>query len=432
MKINKEILQLAIPNIISNLSIPLLSSVDTALMGRLSEGHISAVGIGAMIFNLIYWNFGFLRMGTTGMAAQAYGQENKTEIIQTLFRALFLAMAISFLVLLLQWPFREISYYLMNVSTEQATLVSDYFNIRIWAAPASLASFVLMGWFFGMQNVIYPLILTIVVNIVNIVFNYLFVIEWGMEIDGVAYATVIAQYTGLFLGLFLFYFSYREYLEQFTLKTMLAVEKIKRFFAINGDIFIRTICLTFTFGFFYSQSTQMGDTLLAVNVILLQFINWMSYFIDGFAYAAESLVGKYVGAQNTERLKKIIRMSFVWGTIMAILFSLLYGFGGVYLFSIFTTQQQVIDAAIPYLFWMALIPIAGYASYIWDGIYIGLTATRTMRNTMLLSLVIFLGSYYLFQQIGSNNGLWLSFLLFLFARGALQSYYYWKRGISID
>ncbi len=432
MRINKEILQLAIPNIISNLSIPLLSSVDTALMGRLSEGHISAVGIGAMIFNLIYWNFGFLRMGTTGMAAQAFGQKNRTEIIQTFFRALFLAIGISFLVLLLQWPFREISYYLMNVSTEQSNLVSTYFNIRIWAAPATLASFAIMGWFFGMQNVIYPLILTIVVNIVNIIFNYLFVIVLGMEIDGVAYATVIAQYAGLFLGLFLFYFSYREYLEEYTLKAMLEVEKIKRFFSVNGDIFIRTICLTFTFGFFYSQSTKMGDTLLAVNVILLQFINWMSYFIDGFAYAAESLVGKYVGAKNIDRLKKVIRLSFVWGTLMAIAFSILYGFGGAYLFSIFTTQQQVIDAALPYLFWMALIPIAGYASYIWDGIYIGLTATRTMRNTMLLSLIIFLSSYYLFQQIGTNNGLWLSFLLFLFARGLLQSYYYMKKGILID
>lgn len=432
MRINKEILQLAIPNIISNLSIPLLSSVDTALMGRLSEAHISAVGIGAMIFNLIYWNFGFLRMGTTGMAAQAFGQKNRTEIIQTFFRALFLAIGISFLVLLLQWPFREISYYLMNVSTEQSNLVSTYFNIRIWAAPATLASFAIMGWFFGMQNVIYPLILTIVVNIVNIIFNYLFVIVLGMEIDGVAYATVIAQYAGLFLGLFLFYFSYREYLEEYTLKAMLEVEKIKRFFSVNGDIFIRTICLTFTFGFFYSQSTKMGDTLLAVNVILLQFINWMSYFIDGFAYAAESLVGKYVGAKNIDRLKKVIRLSFVWGTLMAIAFSILYGFGGAYLFSIFTTQQQVIDAALPYLFWMALIPIAGYASYIWDGIYIGLTATRTMRNTMLLSLIIFLSSYYLFQQIGTNNGLWLSFLLFLFARGLLQSYYYMKKGILID
>ena len=301
---NKEILRLAIPNILSNISVPLISSVDTALTGRLSDLHLGAVGVGAMIFNFVYWNFGFLRMGTTGMTAQAFGAKNDADIIHTLGRAFLVVSIVAALLIVLQVPIAEVSFKLMNISERQYPFIAEYFYIRIWAAPATLALYGFMGWFFGMQNAIYPLILTIVINVVNIICSVFFIKYLGLEVEGVAYGTVIAQYVGLLLAIVLFFFKYRYLLNHLSTAAILKWEELHQFLSINGDIFIRTFCLTFAFGFFYSQSSVGGEELLAVNVILLQFLNWMSYGVDGFAYAAESLVGKYKGAKENENLVK--------------------------------------------------------------------------------------------------------------------------------
>ena len=428
---NKEILKLAIPNIISNISVPLLSSVDTALMGQLSALHIGAVGVGSMIFNFIYWNFGFLRMGTTGITAQAYGKDSEKAMVITLGRALFIAMILSILIMLLQVPFGQFSFYLMNLSDTQLPLVETYFYIRIWAAPATLALYALMGWYFGMQNAIYPLILTITINAVNIICSLIFIKYFGFEVAGVAYGTVIAQYVGLFLAIALFFYKYRYLLPQLSREAILKWEELKQFLSINSDIFIRTFCLTFAFGFFYSQSSVGGEQLLAVNVILLQFLNWMSYGVDGFAFATESLVGKYVGAKKQFELNKSIRLSFLWALGLAGFYSLLYGVFGTYLVSVFSNQPEIITATQPYLFWMILFPLLSTPCYIWDGIFIGLTASRAMRDSMIISLIVYLAIHYFLKTDFGNHGLWLALLLFMIARGLIQWWVYRKRGLGV-
>jgi len=417
---NKEILRLAIPNILSNISIPLLSSVDTALMGQLSAAHIGAVGIGSMIFNFIYWNFGFLRMGTTGITAQAYGKESQERMVVTLGRAILLALLIAIGILLLQFPFAYLSTRLMNVSTTQLPLVNTYFFIRIWAAPATLLLYALLGWFFGMQNAIYPLIITVAINLINIIASLFFIKYLGYEVEGVAYGTVIAQYVGLLLGIVLFLYKYRHLLSFLKQKALMQWEELKGFLVINRDIFIRTLCLTFAFGFFYSQSSLGGEQLLAVNIILLQFTSWMSYGVDGFAFASESLVGKYTGAKDQLSLNKAIRLSFIWAMGLAVLYSLIYGVFGTFLTSIFTNETTLITATQPYLFWMIVFPLLSTPCYIWDGIFIGLTASKAMRDSMLLALGIYLLLYFLLRSHLDNHGLWLAFVLFMVARGGIQ------------
>ena len=430
---NKEILRLAIPNILSNISIPLISSVDTLLMGQLSAAHLGAVGVGSMIFNFIYWNFGFLRMGTTGITAQAYGRQDSAFIMQTLGRAGVVALILAGLVLLLQVPFAQASFYLMNIAGDQYGLVEEYFYIRIWAAPATLGLYALMGWYFGMQNAIFPLILTIAINVVNIVFSYYFVIHLGWEVAGVAWGTVLSQYVGLLLGIILFLQKYRSYLQHLKRQAILQFNELRHFLTINRDIFIRTVCLTLSFGFFYSQSSAGGELILAANVILLQFLNWMSYAVDGFAYAAESLVGKYKGANDDQKTHQSIRYAFYWGFIMAVLFSVGYAIFGVDLVGVFTDKPDVISATLPFLIWMIVFPILSTPSYIWDGIYIGLTASKAMRDSMLLSFLIYLGSFFLLKNyLHQVHALWLALLLFLIARGVIQWAIFRKKGLQID
>ena len=360
---NKEILRLAIPNIISNISVPLLSTVDTALMGRMSELHIGAVGIGSMIFNFIYWNFGFLRMGTTGLTAQGFGQKNDLFITHTLGRAGLISLFIAFFLLLLQWPLGNLAFQLMGVNDTQASLVADYFYLRIMAAPATLLTYVLIGWFFGMQNAIFPLIITITVNIVNIVLSFIFVSIGDMEVKGVALGTMIAQYVGLILGIVLFLMRYRYLLSHLWQGSILQWQSFKSFLQLNSDIFLRTLLLTFAFAYFYRLSAADTATILAVNVILLQFVNWMSYGIDGFAFATESLVGKYAGAGDLVKTNLAIRKSFIWGMGTAVLYSIIYGILGMPLLYVFTNQTEVIQAAQPYLIWVVLFPVISTPCY---------------------------------------------------------------------
>ncbi|MCI4647881.1 MATE family efflux transporter [Phaeodactylibacter sp.] len=428
---NREILRLAIPNIISNISVPLLSSVDTALMGRMSELHIGAVGIGAMLFNFIYWNFGFLRMGTTGLTAQAYGQQSDEAVAHTLGRALLVVFGVATLLLLLQWPLGEAGIQLMNTEDRQAGLVRQYFFIRIWAAPATLGLYALMGWFFGLQNAIFPLVLTIIINVANILLSVYLVEYRGMGVAGVAYGTLIAQYIGLIAAFGLAFYRYGHLLGHFQLRAISQWEKLLGFLRVNADIFIRTLCLTGVFGFFYSQSSGQGEMVLAVNTILLQYLNWMSYGVDGFAYASESLVGKYKGAADNPKTRRAIGLSFAWGMGLAALFSLGYGLGGNALLRLFTNQADVILAAQPFLFWMVLFPLLGTPSYIWDGVYIGLTASKSMRNSMLLAFVTFLLAYTIARGYG-NHGLWLAMLVFLVARGGFQHWLYHRKGLALN
>jgi MATE family multidrug resistance protein len=428
---NKEILRLAIPNIISNISVPLLSTVDTALMGRLSEIHIGAVGVGAMIFNFIYWNFGFLRMGTTGLTAQAFGQQSESAMATTLGRAMVVVLALSGFILLLQYPLGWVSFELMNVNAEQEVLVREYFYIRVWAAPATLALYAFMGWFFGMQNALFPLILTVSINVVNIILSYFLVHQLGWGVAGVAYGTLIAQYFGLVVAILLFGYKYGSYLSSIRRKALFYWQELRKFLSVNFDIFIRTLCLTFAFGFFYSQSASEGPMVLAANVILLQYLNWMSYGVDGFAFATESLVGKYAGAQDGPKTNQAIKLAFVWGMALAVGFSLLYGLAGVPMLHLFTNEAEVIAVASGFMIWMAIFPILSTPCYIWDGVFIGLTASKTMRNCMLIAMAIFLGVFYFYGKNQGNHGLWLTLLIFMVARGLIQQIAYSWKGLRL-
>jgi MATE family multidrug resistance protein len=416
---NKEILRLSVPIIISNVSIPLLGMVDTALMGRMeSEHYIGAVALGSLIFNFIYWGFGFLRMGTTGLTAQAYGRDDSREMTAILVRGLLVALGGSLILILLQKAVAEIGFSLIPGEELVKSLGEQYFYIRIYAAPATLALYVFYGWFLGMQNARYPMILTVLVNLMNIGFNVFFVVHLGMKSDGVALGTVCAQYVGLIVAVILFMHRYRHHLKNYERAAVLRIRPIKRFFSVNIDIFIRTICLVFTFAFFTAASSAIDSLILAANQILLQFISLMAYGVDGFAFAAESLVGRFTGEKNKPKLIQAVRGLFLWGCGLGACFALFYGFFGKQLIFVFTHLQDVIDTASRYVWWLAAIPVFGAVAYMWDGIYIGATATKPMRNMMLIStLGVFLPVYALFVRLIGNHGLWLALMMFMIARG---------------
>jgi MATE family multidrug resistance protein len=315
----------------------------------------------------------------------------------------------------------------MNVQSDQTGLLSDYFSIRIWAAPATLFLYVAMGWFFGLQNAIYPMILTIFINIINIVSSWYLVQTLGMEARGVALGTVIAQYAGLLLAVGMILYRYRSYALSIRMQLLLQWSEIQSFLSINSDLFIRTIALTFAFGFFYSMSSASGTMVLAANVILLQLVNWMSYGIDGFAYASEALVGKYHGQKNSTQLDKAVKYSMIWGFGFAILYSLAYWIFGTPILRLFTDDTAVLAFVDTYMWWMILFPIVGFSCYIWDGIYIGLTASKRMRDAMILSLAAYLFTYYLPINLVDMDRLWLSLCVLLFFRGIIQTVWYLKR-----
>jgi MATE family multidrug resistance protein len=282
-----------------------------------------------------------------------------------------------------------------------------------------------------MQNAVLPLVLTITANLVNIILSYVLIEYFGLGIAGAAWGTVVAQYVGLLLALVLLWNRYSYYLKKIGTRLFSDAVTLVTFFAVNRDLFIRTLCLTLAFAFFYRQSSLAGVTILAVNVVLLQLVNWMSYGIDGFAYAAESLVGKYKGAKDLVQGKVAIRRVMLWGLVLALIYSAGYALWSVPIFKIFTNQSSVIEAGRPFLWYMTAFPLAGFISYIWDGIYVGLTASVTMRNAMLISFAIYLGSYYLLRDFWPVHGLWVALLLFLLIRGVIQSLYFYRFGWNI-
>jgi MATE family multidrug resistance protein len=422
-RLNREILNLAIPNIIANITIPLLGMVDLALVGHLeSEIYIGAIALGGMIFNIIYWGFGFLRMGTSGFTAQAYGKKDQKEGILVLSRSLLVGIGGAIVLILLQRPIELLGFAAIKGSQEVEYFAAEYFRIRIWAAPATLALYAIAGWFIGMQNARVPMIIAIVVNILNIVFNLLFVLGLGMKSDGVALGTVLAQYGGLLTGIAFFIRKHRGLVSLWNYQEMIDWKALKRFFVVNRDIFIRTLCLIFVFSFFTSQSAAQDDLTLAVNTLLLQYFMVFSYLIDGFAYAAEALVGKYIGEQNRAMLGRTIRHLFIWGLGISIPFTLTYLFGGEKIIWILTNNAEVISQTIPFLFWVAVVPLVTFSAFLWDGIFIGATASAGMRNTMLLStLFVFIPAYFIGKPILENHGLWLALILFMISRGLSQT-----------
>lgn len=420
---NKRILKLALPNIVSNITIPLLGLVDMALMGHLNnEKYIGAIALGGVIFNLIYWSFAFLRMGTSGFTAQAYGENDKSKAITILARAIIVAISAAILVIILQRPIEWIAFKLINGSTDVEHLAAEYFRIRIWAAPATISIYALSGWYLGMQNAKIPMFISILVNIVNIGCNFLFIFGFNMHSNGVALGTVIAQYTGLIFSLFLLKRNYSDLFKLIKKEAIFSIEAMIGFFKVNSDIFFRTLCIITVFTFFTSRSAATDDTILAVNSLLLQFLMFYSYFIDGFAYAGEALVGKYVGAHDLTKVKLVVRKLFISGLILTVIYSAVYYFGNDFILHLLTNNQAIIEAAAPYLFWVVLIPIISTSSYIWDGIYIGATASRGMLYSMLgATFLVFFPIYFWFKPQLGNHALWLAMVAFMGSRGLFQT-----------
>jgi len=427
---NKKILDLAVPNIISNISIPLLGIVDMALMGHLeSDAYIGAIALGSLIFNFIYWSLGFLRMGTSGFTAQAWGRKELPETILVFSRAAFIAIVMSLVLLLLQRPIESLSFLVLKGETRVEELAMAYFRIRIWAAPAALGQFALLGFFLGMQNARLPMIVLVSTNLINIGCSYLFVMHLGMESNGVALGTVIAQYSGLLIALFFFRKYFRRLFKYWSWQATVQWTKLKHFLSINRDIFIRTMCLVVVFSIFTARSASVdlqnaGDeTILAVNSILMQFFMFFSFLIDGFAHASEALTGKFIGARDRISLRQSIRLLFIWGTAISILFTLIYLLGGDVIFRALTNNPEVISNARPYFFWVILVPMVSYTAFLWDGIFIGATAGPEMRNAMLIStLLIFFPAYILAGKFMGNHGLWLAFILFMLSRGLTMQF----------
>lgn len=421
---NREILKLAIPNIISNITIPLLGLVDMILMGHLgSPAYIGAIALGGTIFSVLYSFFSFLRAGTTGFTAQALGCNDKNEIIYSLYRSLCVGIPIILLILSLQIPIAKLSEFLLDGSDEVKSLAIKYFYIRIWAAPANIMLYCLNGWFVGMQNTKTPMFVAILINVMNIVFSIFFVIVLKQNVTGVALGTVIAQYSGLTLAIFLLIKNYRSYFVKINKDVLLDFGKIKRFFKVNTDLMIRSFLLIISIAFFTNQSAKLGDNILAINMIIMQSFYIFSYFTDGFAYAGEALVGKFVGSNDKENLIKSIKLLLLWGFSISIPFTILYALFPSTFVRIISDNPNILSEVKPYYIYMILIPIITFAAFIWDGVYIGATASKAIRNTMIIATIfVFIPAWYFLVPQFENHGLWIAFLCFMIARSVAMTF----------
>jgi len=419
------ILKLALPNIISNITVPLVGMVDLALMGHLdSEVYLNAIAIGGSIFSFIYLSFGFLRMGTTGFIAQAHGANDQQALVHIFSRALLVAFSIAFLLILAQYPIGILGIYILHSGKEVNALAMSYFHIRIFAAPATLGLYAIYGWFIGRQDAKTPLFLALLVNIGNVIFNLIFIRVFHMKSEGVAWGTLVAQYLGFAWGLAIIFHKNRELWKTWAWERVIQANELKRFFSVNRDIFIRTLLLISTLTFFTAVSSRMGEKILAVNTILFQFIFFFTYFIDGFANAAEALVGKYIGENKEYGLQILIFKIFSWGFAISLVFALVYFVFGENLMRILTDIPEVIHEAKPYLIWIGVMPILSFAAFIWDGVYIGATSAKAMRNAMIISsLLVYFPVYFLLQPWIGNHGLWIAFNAFLLSRGIILQIY---------
>jgi len=417
---NRKILQLAIPSIVSNITVPLLGLVDVAIVGHLgSASYIGAIAVGGMLFNMIYWIFGFLRMGTSGMTAQAYGKRDLTEVVRTLLRAVGVGLLISLGLWILQSPILRGAFVLIDATEEVKRWASLYFNICIWGAPAILGLYGFAGWFIGMQNSRFPMFIAITQNIVNIAASLCFVFVLGMKVEGVALGTLIAQYAGLFMAFALWLKYYGRLKAYIDWNGLWGGEEMRRFFSVNSDIFFRTLCLVAVTTFFTSTGARQGDVIL-VNTLLMQLFTLFSYIMDGFAYAGEALAGRFIGAKNDVGLRRCIRLLFLWGIGLSLSFTILYAFLGRDFLGLLTNDTSVIEASGDYFYWVLAIPLCGFSAFLWDGIFIGATATRQMLYSMLVASATFFIMYYLFYRSMGNHALWMAFLGYLSLRGGMQ------------
>ena len=424
---NKSILRLAIPNIISNITVPLLSMVDMSIVGHLSlEVYIGAIATVSIIFNFMYWSFSFLRMGTSGFTAQAYGAEDNKEVATILLRSLLIAFVAGLFIILFQNIIFDLSFKVIKASSDVRLYAGNYFHIYVWAAPAVLGMYAFSGWFVGMQDARTPMYIAIAVNIINISLSLLFVYVLNMNIEGVALASTIAQIMGFLIAFVIWYFKYKKVRLNLDFGRLKNATAYIPFFRVNSDIFLRTMLLIAVTTFFTASSAKMGNTTLAANALLMQMFTLFSYIMDGFAYSAEALTGKYIGARRYDVLQKLIKYLFFWGTVLAVFFTCIYGLFTDQILQLLTNKADVIAACKEYQLWVLMIPIVGFSAFLWDGIFIGATASKQMRNSMFVAAACFFVIYYSFYSNWANNALWFAFIAYLGMRGIMQAFLYRK------
>lgn len=416
--INREILNLAIPSIVTNITTPLLGLVDVAIVGHMgAAAYIGAIAVGGTMFNMLYWLFGFLRMGSSGMTAQCYGSGDKEGASKILEQALLVAFIAGAIMIALRHPVCDAVLWFMDVDATTAQLARTYFLILIWGAPAVLGNYVMCGWLLGMQNSKATMWISIFINLCNIVVSCTFVYALRFNIPGVAYGTLFAQWAGFLLAASIALLGYD--IIPCTLRELCELKGLKRFFRINGDIFLRTLCLVTVTIWFTRTGARQGEEMLAVNALLMQFFTLFSFFMDGFGFSGEALAGKYIGAKDRVHLAESVKKICRWGLLVAAIFTIIYTIGGDLLLQLLSDDNRVVTHAHEYLYWVITIPVAGFLAFTWDGIFIGATATRDMLMSMACATAIFFAVYFIAYPSLGNHGLWLAFICYLLTRSAI-------------
>ncbi len=418
---NRDILRIALPAIVSNITVPLLGLVDTSIAGHLgNEYYIGAIAIGGLMFNIMYWIFCFLRWGTSGLTAQALGAGKEGEITNILYRSGLIAIVIGLLLIALQWPLLKVCLWLVKPDEAVAALASEYFYVCIYGAVAVQLLYALSGWFIGMQNSRIPMVIAIVQNAVNIPLSLFFAYVLDLKVVGIALGTVCALYVALALAVVLGVAKYRKYLVRSPWSEVLRHSELVRFFKVNRDIFLRMIFLLAVTTWFTTAGSNQGPDILAANTMLFQMFYLFSFFFDGFANAGEALCGRYWGARDVESFVVVVKRVFAWGLLIVGIFTVVYIAFGDMMLSMLSDQDKVLLVAQRYLCWLVLIPICGLLSFVWDGVFIGATATRHLLLSMAVGTAVFFIAYAILFPLLGNDGLWISFLLYLLGRGLTQ------------
>ena len=418
--INREVVRLAVPSILANITVPLVGIVDTAIAGHLGDAAlIGGIAIGTMLFDLLYWNMGFLRVGTGGITAQAYGRGDMKASIGTFSQGIATSLIVSLIVLAIQWLFAEGMFLLVDCSPEVERVARNYFFIRIWAAPATLALFVFKGWFIGMQNTVFPMITDLWVNIVNMVASWLLSFYTPLGISGVAVGTLVAQWTGLVLALLLMRSKYRDLLQKTTIFHSMKWKYFKRFFSVNSFLFVRSMLMLVVYEGFTIFAARFGDVELAVSSVMMHLFMLFSYFIDGFAYAGEAMTGRFIGEENPSSLRQTVKYTFLWGALIGALFTILYAVFPRAIIGLLTDNAEVIAASGRYLFWLLLMPLFSCTAFIWDGIFIGATEARSLMLCMIWAAVLFLAAFFLCEPYFGPQALYIAY----FVNQAVRSLY---------
>ena len=416
---DRRILRLAVPSILANITTPLLALIDTAIAGHLgSERYLAAIAVGGVMFNMLYWFFSFLRAGTSGLSAQACGAGDPSASALVLARSLLVALTAGALMILFQEGIFKMMVWFLEAKPPVSSLASVYFHLLIWGAPAVLGNYAMAGWFLGMQNSRMMLWVSLIINVVNIVTSLTLVYLLDMGITGIAAGTLVAQWTGFGAG-FLFLKGYRMPRPKWA--DIFRWNELRRFFSVNVDVMLRTVCLIAVTLWFTRAGSVQGPLILAVNTLLMQLFLLFSYMMDGVAFAGEALVGRYVGARDLQHVHLCVKRLFVWGAAWALLFTLVYFLGGEGILDLLSDDAGVRSAAHEYFVWALTIPLAGFAAFAWDGVYIGATLTRRLLVSMAGACATFFLLYYLLVPVMHNHGLWLAFIAYLAMRGILQT-----------